>query len=284
MNFYKLRYFYDAVRFESVTESARINFVTQSAVSQAIRGLEGELGTKLIHHGKNSFNLTDSGQVAFRECEVIFGAIENLKANLTRATLELTGVLKIAATNSIALTILASTLKAIAKKHPKLTVQLKLGNSDQVKEYLRTQEAEIGFILEDDEMEELHTTFIMEGSFLLIGSPKVVAVDKLEKVIITRQNKVEIKHLKKKLGKDVQIHMEVFSWELIRLLCADGAGIGYLPDYLIQDDLKKGRLEIARPDLKTWKYKLLAIQMKKRVLSAAGQAFLDLAIAQNSSK
>jgi DNA-binding transcriptional LysR family regulator len=280
MNLHKLRYFYDAARFESVTESARINLVTQSAVSQAIRSLEDDLGAKLIHHGKNSFDLTDSGQVAFKECEVIFGTIENLKANLTRVSGELTGLLKIAATNSIALTILASTLKTLAKKHPNLTIQLKLGNSDQVKEYLRTQEAEIGFILEDDEMDELHSTFVMEGNFLLVGSPKIVASDKLEKIIITRQNKVEIKHLRKKLGKNVQLHMEVFSWELIRQLCVEGTGVGYLPDYLIQDDLRKGRLEVAQPDLKTWKYKLLAVQMKKRVLSAAGQAFLEEAIAR----
>lgn len=275
MNLYKLRYFYDAARLQSVTESARINSVTQSAVSQAIRGLEDELDAKLIHHGKNSFDLTDGGRVAFKECEVIFGAIENLKANLTRSNHELTGALKVAATNSIALTILASKLKAISKKHPQLTIQLKLGNSDQVKEFLRTQEAEIGFILEDDEMDELHSTFVMDGNFLLVGSPKFIAADKFDKIIVTRQNKVEIRHLKKKLGKDIQLHMEVFSWELIRQLCVDGAGVGYLPDYLIQEDLRKGRLQIARPDLKTWKYRLVAVQMKKRVLTAAGQAFLE---------
>ncbi len=281
MNFYKLRYFYDAARLRSVTESARVNFVTQSAVSQAIRGLEDELDTKLIRHGRNSFELTDGGQVALKECEVIFGAVENLKAKLTRASHDLTGILKIAATNSIAITILASTLKVIGKKHSQLSIQLKLGNSDQVKEHLRTQEAEIGFILEDDEMDELHSTLVTEGNFLLVGSPKVVAADKIEKIIITRQNKVEIRHLRKKLGKDIQVHMEVFSWELIRQLCIEGTGVGYLPDYLIQEDLRKGRLEIARPDLKTWKYKLLAIQMKKRILSAAGQAFLEEVVARH---
>lgn len=284
MNLYKLRYFYDAARLESVTESARSNFVTQSAVSQAICSLEDELGTSLIHHRKNSFSLTDSGQLVFKECEVIFGAIENLKANLSRKNSELTGILKIAATNSIALTILASTLKALAKKHPLLIIQLKLGNSEQVKEYLRTQEAEIGFILEDDEMEELQSTFIMEGHFLLVGSAKVVEANRLDKIIITRKNKVEIMHLRKKLEKDVQIQMEVFSWELIRQLCIEGTGVGYLPDYLIQDDLRKGRLVVARPDIRTWKYKLLAIQMKKRILSAAGQAFLDLSIRQYDNK
>lgn len=274
MNLYKLKYFYDAARFKSVTKAARINLVTQSAVSQAIRALEQELDSKLIHHGKNSFNLTSSGQVALKECETIFGAVENLRANLTRTRNELTGKLKIAATNSIALTILASTLKSMTKKHQHLTIELKLGNSDQVKEFLRTQEAEIGFILEDDEMEDLQSTYVMGGNFLLVGTPKIVAQNKLEKIIITRQSKIEIKTLRKKLGSDVKIQMEVFSWELIRQLSVEGTGIGYLPDYLIQDDLKKGRLEIIKPDLKTWKYKLLAVQIKKRVLSSAGQVFL----------
>lgn len=44
MNVDRLRYFYDAAKLESVTASAQLNFVTQSAVSQAIRVLEAELG------------------------------------------------------------------------------------------------------------------------------------------------------------------------------------------------------------------------------------------------
>lgn len=280
MNLYQLKYFYDATRFQSVTESAKINLVTQSAVSQAIRSLENQLNTKLIRHGKNSFELTDSGRVTYSECSVIFGAIENLKANISRVDKVLSGTLKIAATNSIALTALSPVINAMSKKYPDLVVQLKLGNSDQVKEYLRTQEAELGFILEDDEMDELDFTLVKEGQFLLVASPKRAFKD-FRKLIITRQNKVEIKHLKKKLGPETRFHMEVFSWELIRQLCVEGAGVGYIPDYLIQDDLKKNKLQIIRPDLKTWKYKLVAVQMKKRLLSSASQAFLEHTLTLN---
>lgn len=276
MNLNQLKYFYDAARFESVTESAKINFVTQSAVSQAIRSLEDQLKVKLIHHRKNTFGLTDEGLLTFKECSVIFTAIENLKSNVTRSRSVLNGELKIASTNSIALSVLAPTLNVISKKHPELNIRLKMGNSDQVKKYLKTQEAEIGFILEDDEMEDLDSREIKQGDFLLVASTKAKNVNACREIIITRPSKIEINHLKKKLGSDIKFKMEVFSWELIRQLCLDCTGIGYLPDYLVTSDIQKGKLQIVKPNLKLFKYKLMAINLKGRVLNSAAEEFLNI--------
>lgn len=269
-----MKYFYDAARFESVTESAKINFVTQSAVSQAIRSLEDQLKVKLIHHRKNSFGLTDEGLVTFKECSIIFNAIENLKSNIVRSKSVLSGELKLASTNSIALSVLAPVLKIISKKHPELHIRLKMGNSDQVKEYLQTQDAEIGFILEDDEMEGLDSREITQGDFLLVANCKEKKVNSCKEIIITRPSKIEVNQLKKKLGSDIQFKLEVFSWELIRQLCLDGAGVGYLPDYLVANDIKKEKLQIVKPDIKLFKYKLLSVNLRGRVLNSAAEEFL----------
>lgn len=276
MNLNQLKYFYDAARFESVTESAKVNFVTQSAVSQAIRSLEEQLRVKLIHHRKNSFGLTDEGLVTFKECSVIFNAIENLKSNVVKAKSVLSGELKLASTNSIALSVLAPALKIISKKHPELNIRLKMGNSDQVKEYLRTQEAEIGFILEDDEMKGLDSREIKQGEFLLVASAKAKNANSCKEVIITRPSKIEVNQLKKKLGSDIRFKMEVFSWELIRQLCLDCAGVGYLPDYLVAADIQKEKLQVVKPEIKHFKYKLLSINLKGRVLNSAAEEFLKI--------
>ncbi len=55
--------------------------------------------------------------------------------------------------------------------------------------------------------------------------------------------------------------MEVFSWELIRQLCLECAGIGYLPDYLVANDIQNKKLQVAKPDLKLFKYKLVSIHL-----------------------
>ncbi|MCK6597770.1 MAG: substrate-binding domain-containing protein [Bdellovibrionaceae bacterium] len=220
--------------------------------------------------------LTDEGLVTLKECTIIFNAIENLKSNIVRAKSILSGELKLASTNSIALSVLAPALKIISKKHPELHIRLKMGNSDQVKEYLRTQDAEIGFILEDDEMEGLDSREITQGDFLLVANCKEKNVNSCKEIIITRPSKIEVNLLKKKLGSDIQFKLEVFSWELIRQLCLDGAGVGYLPDYLVVTDIKKEKLQIVKPDIKLFKYKLLSVNLKGRILNSAAEEFLKI--------
>lgn len=58
LNLNNLRYFYDAAEAEGISEAARRNFVTQSAVSQGIQKLEMALGISLITHQRNCFKLT----------------------------------------------------------------------------------------------------------------------------------------------------------------------------------------------------------------------------------
>lgn len=227
-----------------------------------------------MHHRKNAFGLTDEGLVTIKECSVIFAAIENLKSNVVKSKTVLSGELKLASTNSIALSVLAPALKAISKKHPNLKIRLKLRNSDQVKEYLKTQEAEVDFILEDDEMDGLASREMKQGDFLLVASGKAKNVNSCKEVIITRPSKIEVNHLKKKLGSDIQFKMEVFSWELIRQLCLDCAGVGYLPDYLVENDIEKEKLQVVKTDIKLFKYKLMAINLKGRVLNSAAEEFL----------
>jgi DNA-binding transcriptional LysR family regulator len=56
-----LLYFRDAANLGSVAAAARKNFVTPSAVSQAIKNLESTFSVKLLGHNKRTFVLTDEG-------------------------------------------------------------------------------------------------------------------------------------------------------------------------------------------------------------------------------
>ena len=53
----QIRYFVDIVDENSFTEAAEKNFVSQSAISQAMNSLEGELGVKLIERKNRSFTI-----------------------------------------------------------------------------------------------------------------------------------------------------------------------------------------------------------------------------------
>src|SRR5437870_5477091 len=102
INLTHLKFFYDAVLLNSVSASARENFVSQSAISQGIVKLEHELQVLLTTHQRQTFKLTEQGQVVFEEARRIFTAVDALKERLGALKGEISGDLRFACTNAIA--------------------------------------------------------------------------------------------------------------------------------------------------------------------------------------
>lgn len=53
-----MRYFVSIIDENSFTEAAEKNYISQSAISQALNSLEKELGVKLIERKNRSFSVT----------------------------------------------------------------------------------------------------------------------------------------------------------------------------------------------------------------------------------
>ncbi len=279
MNFFHLKYFYDSVKYGGVTEAAQKNFVTQSAISQSIRSLEKSLNIELVQHKKNLFELTEAGKLTISHCENIFLSLDNLKEDIQNLNVTPKGTLVIAATNSIALTYLSSVLKIITEKYTEIKITMKLGNSDQVKNFLLSKEADFGIILEDDEMSGFEQINLGKGNFVLIKSPNFRVKETHKNIIVTREAKIEVRELKKQFKKknkiDIIFKMEVYSWELIRQLCLDGAGIGYLPDYLVYQDIEFKKLVEVITDIPKWKYNISLIYLEGKKLGKNANLFLS---------
>jgi DNA-binding transcriptional LysR family regulator len=270
MNLYHLKYFFDAAQGKSTTRAAKLNHVTQSAISQAIKSLETYLGKDLTYHQRNRFELTEAGEIVYRHCETIFNSVEKLQDELSESEENPVGKITLATTNSLALTYMSETLSRFSKKYPGIDIVLKLGNSDQVKDYLHGREADFGIILEDDQMGLLNQHVIDKGRFCLVAHQQMKLKNLNSDIIVTRENKIEVEKLreqfKKKLKMDIRLKMEVFSWELIRQLCLNEAGVGYVPEYLIKEDLKNKKLKNVFPEVQTWDYKVVLITTKSKKL------------------
>src|SRR4028118_1529865 len=70
-----LRAFEVAARQRSFSEAARALNVTHAAISQAVRGLEAELGTTLLRRDGRGLALTDDGERLARALRDGFGTI-----------------------------------------------------------------------------------------------------------------------------------------------------------------------------------------------------------------
>lgn len=78
-----LKMFCDLVEAESFTKAARINGVTQSAISQQISALERFFKSPLVERSKKEFRLTREGQTLYEHSKKIIQTYESLQFLLT---------------------------------------------------------------------------------------------------------------------------------------------------------------------------------------------------------
>ena len=75
MDLNKLHTFYTLAKARNYSKCAEKLFVSQSAVSHAIKALEISLGFPLTEKRKNGFALTPKGQVLFESCQSVFSEL-----------------------------------------------------------------------------------------------------------------------------------------------------------------------------------------------------------------
>ena len=71
MRIEQLEYFAEAAKYHSISIAADKLFVSQPAVSIAIKNLENELGCILFERSKNGLVLTKIGHKVLKKCETI---------------------------------------------------------------------------------------------------------------------------------------------------------------------------------------------------------------------
>ena len=83
MDLNKLNTFYTLAKTKNYSRCAQALFVTQSAVSHAIKALEQSIGLTLTEKRKNGFALTPEGEVLFKSCRTIFAEVEKTRERLS---------------------------------------------------------------------------------------------------------------------------------------------------------------------------------------------------------
>jgi LysR family glycine cleavage system transcriptional activator len=117
-----LRAFDATARHGSFAEAGRVLNVTHAAVTQAVRGLEAELGVPLVRRAGRTVGLTEAGASLARSLDEGFGAVAAGIAALRRT--EERRVLRVATTTFIAETHVMPHLPEFWARHPGVEVAM----------------------------------------------------------------------------------------------------------------------------------------------------------------
>ncbi|EYB68131.1 hypothetical protein DEIPH_ctg026orf0030 [Deinococcus phoenicis] len=141
----QLRAFTAAARKGSVSAAAVHLNLTQSAVSHALRQLEGQLGLRLLERHGRGVALNDAGRRLLPLAEQVLAQVE-LFGRAADAATALSGVVRIASFPSLARHLLPPSLTRLARDHPALRLELDDSHLERsaVIQAVQAGQAEIG--------------------------------------------------------------------------------------------------------------------------------------------
>ena len=127
-----LRTFCVAARYESFKAAASELFVTSSAVSQQVKGLEDELGLRLFDRSAREIVLTEEGRALYEALSPLIDQIDDAVAGFRRAGRRKS--VRISVQPFFASEFFVPRLSEFTEKHPEIDIQV--GTSDEASEKL----------------------------------------------------------------------------------------------------------------------------------------------------
>lgn len=267
-----LKYFADLAKLGNFSQAAEKNFITQSAMSQAIKRLEAQIGVELLHHDRGQCRLTSSGKLLLEQIQPLLIQLEATQEFLD----ELKGgkqlKLTIGCMHSIANALIPGVLSQFQKKVPGAQVDLRIGNGGVILDLVRSGEIDFGLVLDNDDLTPFATLPIREGYFEAFKAPTTTKESFLlsEPSQETNLFKQRYKH---HFAKPPEVQMHVASWEVIASLTEAGVGLGYLPDYVT---LKFPTLEAIRYPFPSIPYRMVGVFRDASLISDGAKYFLSL--------
>lgn len=161
----------DIARTGSIANTSERLYVSSSAISQAIRQLEEELGVKIFERSRTGLEPTRTGQKIIIKAQKIINGIEDLKNEAKSDFAELEGHLTISAVSSFCKIIIPKTCAEIKAKFPRITFEINEKNPHQVKKDVLRGNASFGInfytysTLEDNQL--LTTTHLLDTPMMV---------------------------------------------------------------------------------------------------------------------
>lgn len=164
----QLRAFLAVARTGSFTLAAESLYITQSALSGLIKELEQTLGARLVDRTTRRVNLTDIGE---RLHPLLDGVLHDLDSVLQRVAdhREMnTGLVRIAASQLLASTLLPGLIAAYQAEHPLVQVKLVDSPVESVMGRVFGGEVELGIGPEREPNSDITSTRLFDGPFMAV--------------------------------------------------------------------------------------------------------------------
>ena len=254
----QLRAFVSLSRTGSFTRTGKELFVSQSAISHAMRVLENDVGCRLLDRLGKSVQLTPAGEHFLYHAEKILHEMTTAREALRQLGRWAKGRLRIGAAASICQYLLPSILRGFRREYPDWQVSLELTEAGNAAERLQERRIDLAFVIAPPRSDMVERTSLFQDELFFLVAPdhawaRAGRVDRdtiaTQSFILSSKASQTFTLIETFLRRDgivPRLSMELANIEAIKELVKLNLGITILAPWVAQRELAGGDL-IALP-------------------------------------
>jgi len=287
MQFESLKAFCDLVETQSFTQTARLNNVSQSSVSQTISALERQFDALLIERSRKNLRLTPEGEIFYSHSREILQAYAAIHNRLQEIKHAISGEIRLATVYSLGLHDLPPYLKRFLKKYPEVKVRVEYRRANRVYEDVLGNIVDLGLVAYPIHHPKLGIIPLRQEPLVLACHPqhplakhKTIRLKALNGAkFISFEPDIPTRKALDKLfnGHHVQVEhvMEFDNIETVKRAVEVDCGVAIVPEPSIRQEVANQTLAAIGLEGSFFR-QLAAIHRKTKVLSPAIKQFLAL--------
>ena len=287
MQIENFKIFADLVETKSFSKSAKLNGITQSAVSQQARAMERHFKTLLIDRSQKQFQLTREGQRVYDLAKELLHTYDKLLSELQEMKKVISGTIRIATIYSIGLHELPPYIKKFLRDYPSVNVRVEYRRSNLVYEDILHNSVDFGLVAFPGKHRQIEVIPFRNDQLVLITHPEHPLAKRTEidvrdmadyKLIgfdpdIPTRKAVD--HIFREHKLELDPVMEFDNIETVTRAVEIDHGISIVPQKTVQQEVRQGLLKIVHFKGKEFVRPLAILHRKGRVLTPAMKKFIE---------
>jgi DNA-binding transcriptional LysR family regulator len=285
-----LKIFCDLVDSRSFSQAAEANFVTQSAVSQQVRGLEEKFKRRLLERvrGRREVRLTEAGEAFYAESREVLAAYARLEERMRTLTGTVSGTVRVATVYSVGLHELPPIVRRFMALYPGAKIDLEYARTTRIVREVLAGTIDLGIVAYPERKRGLSVIPLRGDRLVLICPPahplaarkKVRAVDLREQDFVLFERDIPTRRATDRILRAHSVTVrkvaEFDNIETIKRAVEVGFGVAIVPRPSVLDEQRSGQLAVVALAEPEWTRAVGIIHRSDRALGTAARKFIEL--------
>lgn len=256
MHYDALKTFITLVEVNNFTKTAELLHISQPSVSLHIKNLEKEFQTTLFIRSPKTVQITPTGQILYERAKQILATYAAAKDEIVAHYHAIQGTLTIGASFTIGEYVLPPILARLQQQFPQLELQIIIGNTDEIIQFAKLLQIDIGLIEGQSKDQELIVHPFMQDELFVVASnenpltkrPSITISELQQQNWIAREagsgTRIYLDHLFRAHSLQIKSLLTISSNQGIKESVIQGLGLSLLSGCVIEREIRNGDLAI----------------------------------------